>query len=72
MTAFPVLGAALELPVTVTLEGTGEPVAGAVVSADLGRTPTPDTAEIYQKNRAFHPRVLVVPVGSSVEFPNRD
>ncbi len=72
LTACPVFAVALELPVTVTLEGTGEPIAGAVVSADTRSKPTPDNAEIYQKNRAFHPRVLVVPVGSSVDFPNRD
>ncbi|MEQ5816323.1 methylamine utilization protein [Marinobacter sp. NFXS11] len=63
---------AYELSVTVTLEGNTEPVANAVVSADSARPATPVSAEIYQKDRAFHPHVLVVPVGSSVDFPNRD
>ena len=63
---------AYELSVTVTLEGSTEPVANAVVSVDSARPATPVSAEIYQKDRAFHPHVLVVPVGSSVDFPNRD
>ncbi|SNB58581.1 hypothetical protein SAMN04487880_2942 [Marinobacter sp. es.042] len=63
---------AYELFVTVTLEGNTEPVANAVVSVDSARPATPVSAEIYQKDRAFHPHVLVVPVGSSVDFPNRD
>ena len=60
---------AYELSVTVTLEGSTEPVANAVVSVDSARPATPVSAEIYQKDRAFHPHVLVVPVGSSVDFP---
>ena len=56
----------------MTLNGSSEPVAGAVVSTDSPQKPAPVSAEIYQKDRAFHPRVLVVPVGSSVDFPNRD
>ena len=63
---------AYELSVTVTLEGSADPVANAVVSVDGGRSATPVSAEIYQKDRTFHPHVLVVPVGSSVDFPNRD
>ncbi len=63
---------AYELSVTVTLEGNTEPVANAVVSVDSARPATPVSAEIYQKDRAFHPHVLVVPVGSSADFPNRD
>ncbi|ROQ44573.1 hypothetical protein EDB94_1918 [Marinobacter sp. 3-2] len=63
---------AYELSVTVTLEGNTEPVANAVVSVDSARPATPVSAEIYQRDRAFHPHVLVVPVGSSVDFPNRD
>jgi plastocyanin len=47
-------------------------VAGAVVSVDSSRQADPVSTEIYQQNRAFHPHVLVVPVGSSVDFPNRD
>ena len=72
MSAMAVTANAYELSVTVTLDGSTEPVANAVVSVDSGRQGTPVSAEIYQKDRAFHPHVLVVPVGSSVDFPNRD
>jgi len=36
--------------------------------------PQPDSnrPRLVQKNKSFEPHVLVVPVGSSVEFPNRD
>jgi len=36
--------------------------------------PKPDSvnAKLVQKNKTFEPRVLVVPAGSMVEFPNRD
>jgi plastocyanin len=63
---------AKELPVTVLNSDSNEPVVGAVVSVASPQTVTPVSAEIYQKDRAFHPQVLVVPVGSSVDFPNRD
>ncbi|MDK9558378.1 methylamine utilization protein [Marinobacter sp. M216] len=63
---------ASELTVTVTDSGSNEPVPDAVVYLDRIDTLTPVTAEIYQKDRAFHPTVLIVPVGSLVEFPNRD
>lgn len=63
---------AYELSVTVTLDGSNQPVANAVVSVGSSTQPDPVLAEIYQKDRAFHPHVLVVPVGSSVDFPNRD
>ncbi|WP_449285704.1 methylamine utilization protein [Marinobacter sp. PE14] len=72
MPAISVTANAYELSVTVTLDGSTEPVANAVVSVDSTRPATPVSAEIYQKDRAFHPHVLVVPVGSSVDFPNRD
>jgi plastocyanin len=72
LSAMAVTANAFELSVTVTLDGSTEPVANAVVSVDSTRRATPVSAEIYQKDRAFHPHVLVVPVGSSVDFPNRD
>jgi plastocyanin len=34
--------------------------------------PAPVRAEISQKNRRFHPHVLILPAGSSVDFPNQD
>ena len=72
LAATPMIANAYELSVNVTLSGNNEPVAGAVVSVTSGAKGAPITAEIYQKDRAFHPHVLVVPVGSSVDFPNRD
>jgi plastocyanin len=35
-------------------------------------TPQPQTAKLVQKDKAFHPQLLVLPAGSSVEFPNQD
>jgi plastocyanin len=34
--------------------------------------PRPASATVVMKNKAFLPRVIVVPVGGSVEFPNAD
>ena len=61
-----------ELTVNVTLNGSDEPIADAVVFLDRVDVVTPVTAEVYQKDRTFHPNVLILPVGSLVEFPNRD
>ncbi|SNC61450.1 hypothetical protein SAMN04487881_0461 [Marinobacter sp. es.048] len=72
ITAMPTIANAYNLSVTVTVNGSNEPVANAVVSVDSAEQAAPVSAEIYQKNRAFHPHVLVIPVGSSVDFPNRD
>ena len=55
----------------------GKPIAGAVIMID---TPQKTTAPIHftwgtemsQQNIAFDPHVLIVPVGSTVTFPNRD
>ena len=57
-------------------DGAGKPLADAVVflesrDARLAARPAPGT-EIAQANKQFEPRVLVVPVGTSVSFPNRD
>ena len=44
-------------------------------SAALAGSPTPATSNglrLVQRNKSFEPHVLVVPVGSVVEFPNRD
>ena len=35
-------------------------------------TPTPDHFEIIQKDKRFLPRILPIPIGSTVDFPNRD
>jgi len=46
----------------------------------LGNTPDPamakqraaDIPQIVQKDKAFHPSLVVIPAGGKVEFPNRD
>lgn len=55
----------------------GKPLTGAVVLVDAARKPAGpikfDYAyEMAQQNIAFAPHVLIVPVGSTVTFPNRD
>jgi plastocyanin len=54
---------------------TGRPVEAAIVWVEDPRgknPPAPIQAEILQKNLQFIPAVTVIPVGSSVRFPNRD
>ena len=34
--------------------------------------PKPSTAKLLQKDKAFHPNLLVLPAGSTVDFPNKD
>jgi plastocyanin len=34
--------------------------------------PSPKTAVLMQKDKTFRPHVLVIPAGSTVQFPNRD
>jgi len=47
------------------------PVSGAIVATSpAGRNG--NRPRLVQKNKSFEPHVLVVPVGASVEFPNRD
>lgn len=69
---WPLPALASELTITVTLSGSEQPVADAVVYLDRVDEVTPVRAEVYQKDRAFHPKVLILPVGSYVDFPNRD
>lgn len=62
----------------VLVDGTGKPVPDAVVTVrpDAGipagpiRFAWPST--MVQQNIAFTPHVLIVPVGATVQFPNRD
>jgi len=42
------------------------------VQADAVRVPAPGKFTLLQKNKMFTPHLLVVPVGSSVAFPNAD
>jgi plastocyanin len=44
-----------------------EPLGGTVAAANPGRA-----AQMIQKNKAFTPHVLAIPVGGSVAFPNFD
>ena len=41
-------------------------------SAEVPRANPSQPPQLVQKNKSFAPHVLVVPVGSVVEFPNRD
>ena len=64
-------------PLTVEVrDGSERPLAGAVVfleSAQARREVRPlDKAEMGQAGKQFVPTVIVVPVGTSVTFPNRD
>lgn len=34
--------------------------------------PQPQSYQLLQKGKEFHPHLLVVPVGSNIEFPNQD
>ena len=53
--------------------GVGEAVVTATpAAASAGPSPTLKSAVMDQRNLAFVPRVLVVGVGTSVEFPNDD
>ena len=58
------------------LQRDGKPLAGAVITADAespAQPPaTPVKAIMDQVNLAFDPDVLVLPVKSSVQFPNSD
>jgi plastocyanin len=66
---------AAPLSITVLLPD-GRPLAGAVVTAEPTSGPAhsaaPVNAVIDQVNRAFAPDLVVVPINSSVSFPNSD
>ncbi|RVT41980.1 cupredoxin domain-containing protein [Sphingobium algorifonticola] len=60
------------------VDATGKPVTDAVVTAKpasgVGRGPIrfPWGTTMTQQNISFNPRVLIVPVGATVSFPNKD
>lgn len=57
----------------VVKDAAGHPVEDAVVTLDApGRAPPPGHFTVSQKNTMFAPFVLVVPVGSTVDFTNLD
>lgn len=61
-----------ELTVNLQLANGTEPLTDAVVYLNDGSEASPVQAEVVQKDRMFHPHVLILPTGSSVNFPNRD
>jgi plastocyanin len=69
----PVLAAGLSLVLT---KKDGRPLVGAVVTAEpeSGKLPSvaPQKTVMDQVNLSFVPDVIVVPVGTSVSFPNSD
>jgi plastocyanin len=68
-------GAAADLQIRV-LQANGKPLPGAVVTVHaLGghvAAPAPLQAVMDQVDLAFSPDLLVIPVGSTVSFPNKD
>jgi plastocyanin len=48
------------------------PVPGAASDPALGAPSPSANVRLIQKNKSFEPHILVVPAGSSVEFPNHD
>lgn len=68
--------AGLAAPVSVQVLGPdGRPLAGAVVTLTAPGVPSPPPRGTYamtQRNVAFEPHLLVVPVGATVSFPNQD
>src|SRR6267142_145032 len=48
------------------------PMTGAGGEATTAMPSPPATLRLVQKNKSFEPHILVVPVGSMVEFPNHD
>jgi plastocyanin len=48
------------------------PAPGAASDPPLAAPSAPGHLQLVQKNKSFEPHILVVPAGSSVEFPNRD
>ena len=68
--------AALAAPASITVRGPdGRALVGAVVSIDMPGVAAPKPRASYsveQRNIQFDPHVLIVPVGATVAFPNRD
>lgn len=74
LTAWATGSSAASLTVRVT-KPDGQPVGGAVVllhGAPGSRSPSPATFVVDQVNQTFTPDLTVIPVGSTVTFPNSD
>jgi plastocyanin len=72
-----VVAAAPAAPLIVAVQTSdGHPLPGAVLTVHAvgggGHAGVPVRGVMDQVNRAFEPDVLVIPVGSTVEFPNSD
>ncbi|MGA1799893.1 methylamine utilization protein [Sphingomonas sp. 4RDLI-65] len=63
-------------PVSIDVRGLdGRPLVGAVVTIETPKAPPVTVRGPYmveQRDIAFQPHVLIVPVGAAVGFPNRD
>lgn len=68
---FAATGQAEEQAFRVIDQASGQAVNNAVLVVESAATEPLET-EVVQKDRAFHPHVLVIPTGSLVHFPNRD
>ncbi|HUI62661.1 MAG TPA: methylamine utilization protein [Steroidobacteraceae bacterium] len=75
--AFLRVGEALAATIVIAVQSTdGRPLPGAVIAvhslAGAARPGVPVQAVMDQIDRAFEPDLLVIPVGSTIEFPNSD
>lgn len=70
-------------PTVYNLRGTAPPAPEKITETELDRTivmieggkpsaAPPQTVQIEQRNSRFEPDLVVIPVGSTVEFPNED
>ncbi|WP_374293764.1 methylamine utilization protein [Sphingomonas sp.] len=68
--------AVMAAPVAVQVHGAdGQPLVGAVVTIHVPGTAAPRPQGPYrmvQRDIAFMPQMLIVPVGAAVQFPNQD
>lgn len=74
LTFVPAIAAAA--PVAIDVRGAdGKPLSGAVVTVEVAGAvvrPATRTLQVEQRDIQFQPHVLIVPVGATVGFPNRD
>ena len=68
----------LAIPIAGRVRVTGRPPGTALTTIvyaeplDGGSRPQPGRFTLRQSKKAFHPRVLAIPTGSVVQFPNED
>ncbi|WP_050713539.1 MULTISPECIES: Cupredoxin [unclassified Halomonas] len=70
----PLLGSTANAAQITVRSADGQPLEDAVVEVyyDTAAGNPPQEENIYQRDAAFHPKVLTVPTGSYVAFPNQD